>query len=99
MIRHIVMWRIEDKQEGNKLDVATQIKQVLSELPSLIDEIITFEVGINEVSSSRAADVVLQSSFKSYADLESYRVHPEHQRVAQYIQSVVAESWVVDYTI
>jgi len=43
--------------------------------------------------------VVLYSEFRSQKDLEAYQRHPEHIRVAEFIEKVREERRVVDYTL
>jgi hypothetical protein len=95
MIKHIVMWRIQD----NKEDTILEIKRQLDELPEKINEIKTFEVGINFNPSIKSFDVALYSEFNSDQDLEAYQLHPAHQKVKDYIVSVVSDSAVVDYKV
>ena len=48
MIKHIVMWNLEDVAEGNSRDEnARRIKKGLESLKGVIDGIIHLEVGIN----------------------------------------------------
>lgn len=46
-----------------------------------------------------AADVALYSEFSSWDDLDAYQKHPEHLKVAGFVQEVRLERHVVDYEI
>ena len=46
-----------------------------------------------------AADVALYSEFASWDDLAAYQRHPEHLKVASFVQEIRLERHVVDYEI
>jgi hypothetical protein len=95
MIKHIVSFKLKD-EFTNK---ASLIKDALDGLPVKILEIKTFEVGINIADTDSAYDLVLVSEFESLDDLNTYRVHPEHQKVVELIAKYKLTSMVVDYKI
>ncbi|MBN2010900.1 Dabb family protein [candidate division KSB1 bacterium] len=94
MIKHIVMWKVK---ETNKKANTQRIKEILEALPTQIPEIIKLEVGINVNTGAAAYDVVLYSAFDSVDALNIYQDHPAHQKVKEFIGSVVSERAVVDY--
>ena len=98
MIKHIVMWTVKDTEKRKEENVAL-LKEKLMALPSLIPEIKGYEVGINLVESAAAFDVVLISEFESWQDLDTYRDHPEHVKVAKFIGTVRDSRAVVDYEV
>jgi hypothetical protein len=98
MIHHIVMFKLLDtgdkkQMEKNKLEV----KERLEGLPSRIDVIRSLEVGVNLKESARAFDIVLVSTFNNLEDLETYRVHPAHLEVVDYIGRIREQTASVDY--
>ena len=98
MIRHIVMFRLRDTGDERALEkIKQEVKSRLEALPAKIDVIRSMEVGINVVSSDRAFHVALVSTFDSLEDLETYRVHPDHQEVVKYIGGVREQSASVDF--
>ena len=97
MIAHIVMWRIAGTAEKSKEENIKLVQQKLAALPALITEIYEYEIGVNEIESERAYDIVLVSRFKSWEDLQVYKAHREHVCVAEFIGSVRKQSAVVDY--
>lgn len=100
MIKHIVMWKLKDVAEGSsKMENAKKIKQILENLKSHIPEIAEIEVGINFIESPAAYDIALYSVFKSEEDLSIYQKHPEHVKVADFINKVREERVVVDYRL
>lgn len=98
MITHVVQWKIKDKALGMDTDAILQkLKSDLEALPAGIEEILSLTVGINEVESDAASDVVLLSTFADWEALKRYQVHPDHQRVVSFVKQVVSERRVVDF--
>lgn len=100
MIKHVVMWKLKDVAEGKtKAENAEVMKELLEDLPNKIQELDSAEVGINILEGDEAAicDVVLTTEFESKEDLKAYAVHPDHQKVVEFIKKVVMERRVVDY--
>ncbi|MBN1186907.1 MAG: Dabb family protein [Bacteroidales bacterium] len=93
MIKHIVMFKLKK----DRLDELHELRKRLDNLQNTIDVIKYFETGVNIRQSSSAYDLVLISEFESLDDLEKYRVHPDHQKVMEYIAIVKESSIVVDY--
>lgn len=71
--------------------------EMLRRLPESIPEIRAFEAGKNVIDSPAAWDVALFSSFADTAALEQYRIHPEHQKVIQFVNETTSDRAVVDY--
>ncbi len=95
MIKHIVMWRLQDDK---KAEHAQELKRRLEALKDTIPSIRHIEVGINIIDNDpSASDVVLYSEFDSADDLQAYQAHPDHQAVVGFLNSVRTEKRVVDY--
>lgn len=98
MIKHVVMWKIKDGNDGlNKHELGLKLKSMLEELTGEISQIKELEVGINFNQSEVACDVVLYSSFDTKEDLEIYQKHPDHVKVAEFVSQIRTERRVVDY--
>lgn len=94
MIKHVVAWDFENdgKAENVKL-----LKRLLEELPALIPEIVSYEVGVNINESEFSKDMVLISVFADKEALQTYSDHPEHQRVVKKLREVAVKTVVVDF--
>ena len=100
MIKHIVMWKLKEVAEGKtRAENAAVMKKLLENLPDKIDKLDSAEVGINilEGDDNAICDVVLTTQCETEEDLKAYAVHPDHQKVVDFIKKVVTERRVVDY--
>ncbi len=93
MIKHIVMWRINEPFQENAL----RIKEALEGLNGQIPGLLRLEVGIDVSRESESADVVLYSEFETRQALEAYQNHPAHALVVPVVKAVRTERRVVDY--
>lgn len=97
MVRHIVMWNLNEgfTDEEKKFNLE-KIKRKLEELKGLIEGVISLEVIINPLVGSNK-DVILNSLFESEETLNHYQTHPEHIRVGGFIKSVTCNRVCFDY--
>lgn len=85
---------------ASKKENAEKLKALLEALRDTLKEIKYLEVGINAGAgdvSPQAVDVALYSEFATWDDLEAYQKHPEHLKVAAFVQEVRLDRHVVDY--
>ena len=99
MIKHVIMWKLKDEAlDKTKLENAKIIKEQLESLVGVIDEIKVLQVGINILDGDDMAyDVCLISEFEDLEALDRYKVHPEHQKVAQFVKEVRVSRTSVDF--
>ena len=101
MYMHLVMWKLKEEADGmTRADLAVEVKRRLDALPSVINEIRQYEVGIN-IGAYGASffDVGLVSAFDTKADFERYCRYPEHDKVVAFIQSVQEDEQIIDFLI
>jgi hypothetical protein len=103
MLRHIVMWKLRDEQNGrNKAENARHIQSLLHGLRGQIDGLLAIDVGIQQVyegDAEQLSDVVLIADFVDTEALKTYHHHPAHQAVLPLIGELRTERRVVDYFI
>lgn len=99
MIRHIVCWKLAATDDATKAEHAARIAAEMGELPALIPEILSLQVGANALYPEVNWDVVLIADFADAAALERYSAHPEHQRVGKFIGEVRSDRVAVDVEI
>lgn len=101
MIKHIVMWQVEEHKDfGTKKEIMEKIKKELESLAGKIEGLMEIEVGININESSAAYDVVLYSTFEDIEALNYYQNHQLHKNIGtNLIKPVTTSRVVVDYTV
>jgi len=98
VIKHIVMFKLKERSEGrDRKENIVALKAKLEALPAIIDEIVSFEVGINFLEAAVAYDLVLVSEFESIEALHRYQKHPEHLQVFDFVAKTCESRIVVDY--
>ncbi len=98
MIKHIVFIKIKGaSSEDEKMKDLKKLKEALDALPSQIPEIKSYQTGFNISDASSASDFALIGEFDSKETLETYKVHPEHQKVLDLISSIKGRTAVVDF--
>ena len=98
MFKHIVMWKLnEDTSDQSKKESAEVIKSALEQLPPLISQIVSYEVGINLQDGDRTFDIVLISEFNNQNDFEIYRTHPDHIKAVETIRDLSQKAHFVDF--
>ncbi|MBN2347557.1 MAG: Dabb family protein [Bacteroidales bacterium] len=91
------MIKIQDFDVNEKMDKLVHIKKMLNSLIHKIPEIKHLETGINITIKTSSYDLVLITEFNNLLDLETYRFHPEHVKVIDYLNSVKKNVVAVDY--
>ena len=93
MITHVVMFRLIDRTPESVGRAADVLRGLAGKVPTLR----SLEVGVDLLRSDRSWDIALVAGFDSLSDLEAYRVHPEHQTVVRYMNSVRESVASVDF--
>ncbi len=101
MVKHIVMWKVEDHEKhGKKQEIMLKMKEQLEALKGEIEGLLEIEVGFNFNPAEAAYDVALYSVLKSKEALEHYQNHPKHLQVAnELVRQVATHRVVADYEI
>ncbi|HOT00829.1 MAG TPA: Dabb family protein [Acidobacteriota bacterium] len=100
MIRHIVIWRFEERADGrDKAENLRLAGDLLRGMAGRVDGLLHLEVGINGLPSSEASDLALVAEFRDWPALRAYTDHPVHQEVVRFLRRVRTERRVVDYEI
>lgn len=93
MITHIVFFKLVDQSKEN----IEKTQNVLLGMEGKIPVLRHLEVGIDVVRSERSYDLALITKFDSLDDLQSYQIHPVHQEIIKFINSVKDTSISIDY--
>ena len=97
MIRHVIMWKFVDEFDGmDKNGIMSEIEKKFAHLKAVIPEIKAMSVERDILRSERSFDMIYITEFESLESLETYRVHPEHVKVAKFIGAVRTAQAVTD---
>lgn len=94
MFHHIVFYKIKEPKE----EIKQEMKRRFLEMPSVISQIKELRVGFDVLATERSCDVSLYVTFDSKEDFFTYKDHPFHVKVAEYIGTIKEASYSVDYT-
>lgn len=98
MINHVVLFKLKKyDSDSEKQTVISSIEDALLSLSDSIEVLKHIEVGVNYDLNAKSYDLCLISHFNTLDDLEVYRVHPEHLKVAELIVQHAVERAAVDY--
>lgn len=92
MVKHIVTQKFIDKND------AVEAKKILLDLMGVIPTLRSMEVGINELPSDRAHDLVIIATFDDMDGLHAYDAHEAHEAVRSFIKARRSASASVDFT-
>lgn len=98
-IRHIVMWKLGADEADTKALHAEEICRRLMALDGVVPEIEAIDVRPNVAYPGKNWDVALVADFADVAALERYAVHPEHQKVVEYVRSVASDRAAIDLPV
>ncbi len=100
MIKHIVMWQFKEYAQGKtKQENLEWAKKHLEALPAVIPCLKSMKVSLNVNDKPGMFDAVLESEFESLDDLFTYRKHPDHKVISEYISLCRTARASVDYEI
>lgn len=97
MLKHIVFIRVTDSQSKTRLETIKVLRDKLLELSPEIETVLHLEVGENISARTVAYDLALVVHFADEVALETYRFHPSHVKVLDYMKTLDIETAVVDY--
>lgn len=98
-VRHVVTWKLAETDPAAKAEQIERVRAGLESLPAVVSDIRSLQVGVNGVGPDDNWDVVLIADYDDEQGLRRYVEHPEHQKVAAYIRSVVSERAGVDFVV
>ena len=100
MIQHVVMWKFAENAEGRtRAENMAWVKEHLTALIPIIPKIKKMEIGADIGGTDMSYDMVLIMEFESMEALHTYKVHPEHQKISQYVKKVRTARATVDREI
>ena len=95
MLTHIVCWKY--KTETTREQKETHLAK-LKNLPNVIPNIISFNVGFDILRLERSFDLGLVAVYPDRATLDFYTEHADHQEVARMGKEIAERVVSVDFT-
>ena len=95
MLTHIVVWKYRDDIEQFARDEHVNL---LRSLARIIPEVQSLSVGFDSLHLPRSYDTGLVAVFADRAALDTYTVHPEHVKVAEFGRTISEHVVSVDFT-
>ncbi len=94
MLTHIVCWKYkaETSREKREEHIAK-----LRNLPSVIPNIISFNIGFDVLQLERSFDTGLVAVYPDRAALDAYTIHPLHQEAANFGKQIAEKVVSVDF--
>ncbi|MDQ2855711.1 MAG: Dabb family protein [Acidobacteriota bacterium] len=94
MLTHIVVWKYKAEiEQAIREEHVAQLRR----LASIIKEIESLSVGFDVLHLARSYDTGLAAVFRDQAALETYTVHPEHLKVANFGRTISEHVVSVDF--
>lgn len=98
MINHVVLFKLKQfNTNEEKQEILNQFEAKLLALKNYIPELKYIEVGKNYQIETASYDLCLITHFESIADLDIYRVHPEHLKVVDFVKEITVDRAAVDF--
>lgn len=99
MIRHIVTWKLKDRDDAAKANAIAEITAALEPLVGVIPGLVALKIHGNIVQNDVNWDLGLISDFDSVEALDGYQVHPAHVEAAAVPRSHAAERATFDFEL
>ncbi len=99
MIKHIVMWDVLGRSDGEKASNIGRLRAAFEGLRGKIPGLVHLEVGVDTSRVDHACDVFLYTEFDTRQSLDGYAAHPEHLRVRTELEGVRIRRHQVDYAV
>ena len=94
MLIHIVCWKYREDTDETKRELH---RSKLLALPTLIPNIVSFDVGADILHLDRSFDTGLVAVFGDREALDEYTVHAEHLKVAAFGKEIAEKVVSVDF--
>ena len=101
MIRHLVMWKLNEGIDNPRgLQIAEKIKKDFENLKEQLDCVEKIELHLNDKDSPQGNhDIVLVSEFQNHELMQQYLKSPEHEAIAVYLKQHTSGRTAIDYKI
>jgi hypothetical protein len=99
MVKHIVIFKLTPPYTPEeKASSVKRLNEIFSTLGSRLNYIKEYQTGINTLEAEHAGDFVIDSTFDSAEDLNSYLISDAHREAVSEASVIKKTKIVVDYT-
>ena len=91
MVKHIVLFKVKDKE-----DIQKGVDALMS-MKGRIEGLLDIEVGVDFLGSERSYDIALTTTHPDREALDYYQAHPVHQPVKKIMHEIREASVACDY--
>ncbi|WOC33305.1 MULTISPECIES: Dabb family protein [Caproicibacterium] len=95
MVRHIVLWKLNESQSKNAAGVAASLRSRFKALLGVVDGLTAIEV--NAGYKAGAYDLCLIADFESKEAEAAYQQHPEHLKIKELVHTLISDRTAFDY--
>ena len=100
MIKHIVIWRLKNREnEQSRDETASAIKQKIEGMRGKIPGLLRIEGGVDFTRTADSCDIALYAELESREALAGYHVHPAHEEFKSFIGPRQRERYLIDYEV
>ena len=93
MITHLVFFKLQDPGPESRAELVAKLEAMRGRIEVLRE----LSAGVDVVGSERSWDVGLVTRFDDLAGLETYRDHPAHVAVLEYLRGRAKQVASVDF--
>jgi len=94
MLTHIVIWKYRaDVAQTERAEHVAKLRALVGVIP----EIVSLNVGFDELRLPRSYDTGLVAVFRDRAGLDAYTVHPQHVEAANFGRNISEHVASVDF--
>lgn len=95
--KHLVLFKVKAPLAENTAKLATALKNLEGKIPEIEQWQVVQKDATAQDQAAGMMDLALISGFKTTADLESYKIHPEHQKVVELCKEISPARSALDY--
>ena len=98
-VLHMVMWKFKSTTAEENASQAKGLVEDFQAVKSFVPGLLEVHAGANALAVDGAFDFAISMRFATWADLETYNQHPEHQKIKIKIRDMRIERAQVDFEL
>ena len=98
-VLHMAMWKFKSTTAEEKDAQAKGLAEDFQSMKSFVPGLLEVHAGANALEVDGAFDFAISMRFGTWADLETYNQHPEHQKIKIKMRDMRIERAQVDFEL